>query len=147
MAHQVEALWGLMVGSTRSRQLILENWFLLLCPVKMVQNTCNWVVYVFNLARIGSITVNLKKYKGQQTEAKATFVCVCVCVYESVCVCIRRCSFGSYKVFMICSSSFHVTIDRQNKEAQLGNMKISAELNIHFSKFTQLEKTHFSSND
>ena len=36
-----------------------RHWIGLLCPVMSVQKTCDWMVYVFNVAGIGSITVNL----------------------------------------------------------------------------------------
>lgn len=58
-----------------------RHWIGLLCPVMSVQKTCDWMVYVFNVAGIGSITVNLgKTTKGHQTQSKGAPVCVCVCV-------------------------------------------------------------------
>lgn len=48
-----------------------RHWIGLLCP-------CDWMVYVFNVAGIGSITVSLgKNYKGHQTQSKAASVWVC----------------------------------------------------------------------
>lgn len=55
-----------------------RGWSTLLCPVMSVQRTRDWMVYVFNVAGIGSITVD---YKDCHTQSRAA------CVYFEVCVC------------------------------------------------------------
>lgn len=71
-----------MVGSRRSCHLIWRSWVGLLCPVMLFQKTCDWMVYVFNVAGIGSITVTLGKTTKTIRPNQRAHLCVfsaCVC--------------------------------------------------------------------
>ncbi len=57
-----------------------RHWIGLLCPVMSVQKTCDWMVYVFNVAGIGSITVNLGKTTKAIRHNQRPHLCVRVCV-------------------------------------------------------------------
>lgn len=82
--------------------LVSEAGIGLLCPVTAVQKMCDWMVYVFNVAGIGSITVNL----GETTKAirhnQRPHLHLCV-------LCATLC-FD--KVFMTQSWTFHLFKDR-----------------------------------
>lgn len=62
-----------------------RQWIGLLCPVNSVKKTCEWMVYVFNVAGIGSITVN----QGNTTKAIRHNQRPHLCMCGTVCVCAR----------------------------------------------------------